>query len=83
MAKIRPMSHLPFTTTKPKAYVKITLLAPLIQLLPAEKFEKMANELESNKYSKGIDSWTHSVTMLYLSINPSKKAAIGSPKISN
>ena len=37
----------------------------MIQLLPAEKFKKIANELESNKHSKGIDSWTHLVTMLF------------------
>jgi hypothetical protein len=34
----------------------ITLLAQMIQLLPAEKFKKIANELEPNKHSKGIDS---------------------------
>ena len=45
--------------------LKITLLAQMIQLLPAEKFKKLANELESNKHSKGIDSWTHLVTMLF------------------
>jgi hypothetical protein len=44
---------------------KITLLAQMIQLLPAEKFKKLANELESNKHSKGIDLWTHLVTMLF------------------
>jgi hypothetical protein len=43
----------------------ITLLAQIIQLLPEEKFIKMANELESNKHSKGIDSWTHLGTMLF------------------
>jgi len=44
---------------------KITLLAQVIQLLPAEKFKKLANELQCNKHSKGIDSWTHLVTMLF------------------
>ena len=43
----------------------ITLLAQMIQLMPAEKYKKLANELESNKHSKGIDSWTHLVTMLF------------------
>jgi len=37
----------------------------MIQLLPAEKFKKIANELECNKHSKGIDSWTHLVTILF------------------
>ncbi len=37
----------------------------MIQLLPVEKFKKIANELESNKHSKGIDSWTHLVTTLF------------------
>ena len=44
---------------------KITLLAQMIQLLPIEKFKKLATEFESNKHSKGIDSWTHLVTMLF------------------
>ena len=30
---------------------KITLLAQTIQLLPAEKFKKIENELESNKHA--------------------------------
>ena len=37
----------------------------MIQLLPAEKFKKIANELESNRHSKDIDSWTHLITMLF------------------
>jgi hypothetical protein len=36
----------------------------MIQLLPAEKLKKLANELESNKHSKVIDSCPHVVTML-------------------
>jgi len=47
---------------------KITLFAQMIQLLPAEKFKKLAAELESNKHSKGIDSWTHLVTILIYSL---------------
>ncbi len=37
----------------------------MIQLLPAEKFKKLANEMESNKHSKGIGSCTHLVAMLF------------------
>jgi len=37
----------------------------MIQLLPAEKFKKLANEFECNKHSKGIDSCKHLVTMLF------------------
>ncbi len=44
---------------------KITLQAHMIQLLLAEKFKKLANELESNKQSKGIDSCTHLVNRLF------------------
>ena len=59
LAKIELTSYLKFSKTQPKAYVKKTLFAQMIQLLPAEKFKKLANELEFNKHSKGIDSWTH------------------------
>jgi len=39
----------------------------MIQLLPLEKFLKLADELESNKHS--IDSWTHLATMLFYHLN--------------
>jgi hypothetical protein len=42
---------------------KIILLAQMIQLLQVEKFKKLANELEFNKHTKGIDSWTHLATI--------------------
>ena len=44
---------------------KITLLAQITQLLPVEKFKKLALRLESNKHDKGIDAWTHLITMLF------------------
>ncbi|MEY4542806.1 MAG: hypothetical protein RL411_883, partial [Bacteroidota bacterium] len=44
---------------------KITLLAQMIEPIATEKFKKLANELESNKHSKGIESWKHLVTMLF------------------
>jgi hypothetical protein len=44
---------------------KITLIAQITQLLPVEKFKKLALRLESNKHHKGIDAWTHLITMLF------------------
>jgi hypothetical protein len=59
------MSYLPFTTTKPKAYVKNNSTCPNDSTVTSRKVKKIANELEYNKHSKGIDSWTHLVTMLF------------------
>jgi hypothetical protein len=66
-AKLGPTSYLSFAfqnKTK-RCMTKITLLAQMIQLLPTDKFKKLAAELESNNHSKGIDSWTHLGTMLF------------------
>jgi len=44
---------------------KITLLAQLLAYLPGEEIRKAALEAGSNKHSKGIDSWTHLVSMVF------------------
>jgi len=45
--------------------VKITLLSQIISLLPRENFIKLVRKYNSNKYVKGVDSWTHLVSMLF------------------
>jgi hypothetical protein len=44
---------------------KVTLLAQLLQHLPTDEIRKKAHESGSNKHSKGIDAWTHLVSMIF------------------
>lgn len=44
---------------------KVTLLAQMVSLLPRNEFQKLALEHESNKHTKGIDAWTHLISMLF------------------
>jgi len=44
--------------------INVTLFSQITQLLPKESFKKLVREHGSDKYSKGIDSWTHLVSML-------------------
>lgn len=44
---------------------KVTLLAQLLAYLPGEEIRKAAREAGSNKHSKGIDAWTHLVSMIF------------------
>jgi len=44
----------------------ITLFSQIINKLNRHKFKKIVDEYSSDKHSKGINSWTHLVSMLYL-----------------
>jgi hypothetical protein len=44
---------------------KVTLLAQLLKHLPTDEIRKRAHESGSNKHSKGIDAWTHLVSMIF------------------
>jgi transposase len=44
---------------------KITLLAQLLAYLPGEAIRKAAEKAGSNKHNKGIDTWTHLVSMVF------------------
>ncbi|MFC1734121.1 IS4 family transposase [candidate division KSB1 bacterium] len=48
--------------------IKITLFSQLVQLLPRNKFQKVVNKYQSNKHSKGLDSWTHLISMVFCQI---------------
>ena len=44
----------------------ITLFSQIINKLNREDFRKIVDKYESDKHNKGINSWTHMVSMLYL-----------------
>lgn len=45
--------------------MNITLFAQILQKIERTTFKKLVASHESNKHSKGNDSWTHFVTMLF------------------
>ncbi len=50
---------------KQPAMTKISLFSQIISLLPRNSFEKLTNKYQSDKSNKGINSWTHLVSMLF------------------
>ncbi len=44
----------------------ITLFSQIINKLNRQEFKKTVDKLETDKHNKGINSWTHLVSMLYL-----------------
>lgn len=43
----------------------LTLFAQIVKSLCRNSFKSLVNKYETDKYSKGIDSWTHLITMLF------------------
>lgn len=43
----------------------ITLLSQLVQLLPHDVFNRIVKKHQSDKHSKGLNSWTHLISMLF------------------
>lgn len=50
---------------------KITLFGQIINNLDKNLFKALVKEKESDKYNKGINSWTHIVSMLFLHFSSS------------
>jgi hypothetical protein len=48
--------------------VNVNLFSQLLAHIPREKFDKLVKEHRSDKHSKGINSWTHFVSMLFCHI---------------
>ena len=45
--------------------MKITLFSQILQKIDRNSFNSHVNKLSSNKHSKGNDSWSHFITMLF------------------
>ena len=43
----------------------VTLFAQIMQTVDRFSFTKLVNQHDTDKHSKGINSWTHLVTMLF------------------
>jgi hypothetical protein len=48
---------------------KITLFSQVLQLIDRVSFRKIVNKYQSDKHSKGITSWTHLVSMLFMQMS--------------
>lgn len=56
------------TNTKPPM-VNINLFSQILGEIPRDSFQKIANEHQSDKHSKGIDTWAHLVSMLFCQLS--------------
>jgi len=45
--------------------VKLSLFSQMTSLIPRELFSNIVKKYDTDKYSKGVDSWTHFVSMLF------------------
>jgi hypothetical protein len=45
--------------------VKLSLFSQMTSLIPRELFSNIVKKHDTDKYSKGIDSWTHLISMLF------------------
>jgi hypothetical protein len=45
--------------------VKLSLFSQITSVLPRDLFKIIVREHDSDKYNKGIDSWTHLISMLF------------------
>ncbi len=47
----------------------LTLFAQIVKSLCRNSFKSLVNKYDTDKYSKGIDSWTHLITMLFCQLS--------------
>ncbi|MBC7124552.1 MAG: DUF4372 domain-containing protein [Bacteroidales bacterium] len=45
--------------------VKLTLFSQITSLIPRHIFSDIVKKYNGDKYSKGIDSWTHLISMVF------------------
>jgi hypothetical protein len=45
--------------------VNLTLISQITSLMPRSLFSDIVKKYDADKYSKGIDSWTHLISMLF------------------
>jgi hypothetical protein len=51
--------------------INITLFGQIIQTLNRTKFSTLVKKHQSDKHQKGINSWTHLVSMLFCHLSKS------------
>lgn len=48
--------------------IKVTLLSQVLALIDRSKFNQLVKKLNTDKYTKGINSWTHFVSMFFMQL---------------
>jgi len=48
--------------------IKVTLLSQVLSLIDRSKFSQLVKKHKSDKYSKGINSWTHFASMFFMQL---------------
>ncbi len=51
---------------------KVVLFSQIIKLIDRYQFQKIVHQHEADKFSKGYDSWTHLVSMLFCQFGKSQ-----------
>jgi len=54
--------------------VNVTLFPQIIQKIDKNIFENLVHKYNSDKYQKGMNSWTHLISMLGIKSAPSKSS---------
>jgi len=60
--------YLGFNKQHTMSGVKVSLFSQLLGLIDRNMFSKIVSHHNSDKYSKGINSWTHVVSMLFMQL---------------
>jgi hypothetical protein len=56
--------------------VNVTLFSQILQYIPRSVFSSVVGKYNTDKHSKGINSWTHLVTMLFFHFANKKKSKL-------
>ena len=59
------------TKTKTMSDVKISLLSQILTLIDRDIFKRVVRKHDSDKFSKGINTWTHMVSMVFMQLSGS------------
>ena len=51
--------------------IKVSLLSQILQLIPRDNFNKLVSKHGTDKHSKGLNSWTHLVSMVFCHLSNS------------
>jgi len=51
--------------------IKVSLFNQILQLIPRDIFNKLVSKHSSDKHSKGLNSWTHFVSMMFCHLSKS------------
>ena len=49
--------------------IKVTLLSQVLALINRSKFSQLVSQHNTDKFSKGINSWSHFVSMVFMQLS--------------